>query len=210
MRASLLFLLLAALLAAPLDAAERRHVHPGKAYGAAIFTGMFAGSLIGAAAGALPYATERKSQDPNSVIMGAVYGAVAGAVGLGTPCAAYEVGSDKEGSGTTILYNTFGFAVIGGAVGGMGGVISYRRKIGYDDQSAEDFLGAAAAGVLVGGILGLGVGFFEGVLWNPGGAMKVPGKGIHAKIGLVELAALHPSPEGLKSLPNLTFARLEF
>jgi len=202
MRTWIAGLLLSALLAAsPLAAAEdesARKVHPGAAYGGAIFTGLFTGALIGAAAGALPYASERKSQDPNPVIMDTIYGAVLGAVGLSTPCAAYEVAADKPGAAKRILFNTFGFAVMGGAVGGLAGTISYRNKVGVDDSSAEDFLGAAAGGVLAGAILGLGIGVVDGVFYEAPGR-RVPGRGIHASLGLIDTAGL-----------RATLAKVEF
>jgi hypothetical protein len=186
-----------------------RTVRPGMAYGGAIFTGMFTGALIGAAAGAWPYASDRKNQDPNPVIMSSIYGAVAGAVGLSTPCAAYEVASDKPGAAKRILFNIFGFSVMGGAVGSLGGTISYRHKVGVDDASAEDFLGAAAGGVLAGAVVGLVVGLVDGVIYE-GPGQRVPGKGIHAKLGLIELAGFRMAPEGPSALPNLTFAKVEF
>ena len=205
-----LFLVLAMAAHAD-DAAEGsgRKVHPGAAYGSAIFAGMFTGSLIGAAAGALPYAENRKNQDPNSVILGTVYGAVAGAIGLGTPCAAYEVASDKPGAADRIIFNTFGFSVLGGAVGAAAGTISYRNKVGRDDESGEDFLAATAGGVLVGAILGLGIGVVDGVFWVGPGS-KVPGKGIHAKLGILQMASLRVTPQDSRPLPNITFGQLEF
>jgi hypothetical protein len=187
----------------------QRKVSAGKAYGANTFAGMAVGALVGAAGGAIPYAVDRKSQDPTSVILGAVYGAVGGAVGLGLPLSAYEVASDKPGAGVDVLYNTLGFAVLGGVVGGGAGMISYRRKIDYDPRSAEDFLGAGAAGVCGGAILGFGVGLVEAVWWQ-GRGMTVPGKGIHAKAGILELAALHDDGVSLSSLPNATVLRVEF
>jgi hypothetical protein len=197
----------AAVSSAP--AAGGRRVHTGKAYGANTFAGMAVGALIGAGGGAIPYAVERKSQDPTSVILGAVYGAVGGAVALGLPLSAYEVASDKPGAGITVLYNTLGFAVLGGAVGGGAGMISYRRKVTYDQRSAEDFLGAAAAGVCGGAIVGFGVGIVEGVFWQ-GRGMKVPGKGIHASAGLLEFAALHDDGISLSALPNATLLKVDF
>jgi hypothetical protein len=191
------------------DSIGARKVSAGKAYGANTFAGMAVGSLIGAAAGAIPYAVDRKSQDPTSVILGAVYGAVGGAVGLGLPLSAYEVASDKPGAGITVLYNTLGFAVLGGAVGAGGGMISYRRKIDYDPRSAEDFLGAAAAGVCGGALLGFGVGIAEGVFWQ-GRGMKVPGKGIHASAGVLQLAGLHDDGHTLSALPNATLLKVDF
>jgi hypothetical protein len=189
--------------------AGQRKVSAGKAYGANTFAGMLVGSAVGAAAGAIPYAVDRKSQDPTSVILGAVYGAVGGAVGLGLPLSAYEVASDKPGAGITVLYNTLGFAVLGGAVGGGAGMISYRRKISYDPNSAEDFLGAAAGGVCGGALLGFGVGIVEGVFWQ-GRGMRVPGKGIHAKAGILELATVHDDGISLSALPNATLLKVDF
>lgn len=220
-RALLCFLLLspgAALRAdeasdvAPVDNASSgggRRVSVGKAYGANTFAGLAVGALIGTAMGALPYAVERKNQDPSGVILGAVFGTVGGAVGLGLPLSAYEVAADKPGAGVTALYNIFGFAMLGGTVGGGAGMISYRRKVDYDPRSAEDFLGAASAGVLGGAIIGLGVGLADAVFWQ-GRGMKVPGKGIHARAGLIELSALHQGPDGVSALPNATLLRAEF
>jgi hypothetical protein len=189
--------------------APRRQVSAGKAYGANTFAGMATGALVGAAVGAIPYAVDRKNQDPTSVILGAVYGAVGGAIGLGVPVSAYEVASNKPGAGITILYNTFGFAVLGGVVGGGAGMISYRRKVGVDERSAEDFLGAAAAGVCGGAILGLGVGIADGVFWK-GRGLKVPGKGIHARVGLLQVAVLHDDGSGSMILPNATLLKVGF
>lgn len=186
-----------------------RKVSAGKAYGANTFAGMAVGALVGAAGGAIPYAMERHNQDPNSVILGAVYGAVGGAVALGLPVSAYEVASDKPGAGVTILYNTFGFAVLGGVVGGGAGMMSYRHKVGVDERSGEDFLGAAAAGMVGGAIVGFGVGIADGVFWK-GRGMKVPGKGIHAKAGLVEMAAFHDDGITVRGLPNATLLKVDF
>lgn len=211
MRRFIIAVLLAAA-ALPAFAAEEdagRKVHPGMAYGGAIFTGMMTGALVGAAAGAWPYASDRKNQDPTPVIMDTIYGAVAGAIGLSTPCAAYEVASDKPGAAKRILFNTFGFSLIGGAVGGLGGTISYRSKVGVDDASGEDFLGAAAGGVMIGAIVGLAVGLADGVFYE-GPGHRVPGRGIHAKLGVVEMASVRVTPAELSKLPNVTLARLEF
>lgn len=186
-----------------------RKVHPGMAYGGAIFAGLLTGALVGGAAGAWPYASDRKSQDPNAVIMDAIYGAVAGAVGLSTPCAAYEVASDKPGAAKRIILNTFGFSLIGGVVGSLAGSISYRSKVGVDDSSAEDFLGAAAGGILAGAVVGLGVGIVDGVFYE-GPGKRVPGRGIHARLGVVELASLRVTPAETSRLPNVTLAKLEF
>lgn len=212
----LLAILAPALLQADDDAAVasaalsgQRQVSAGKAYGANTFAGMAVGALVGAAAGAIPYAVDRKSQDPNSVILGAVYGAVGGAIGLGVPVSAYEVASDKPGAGITVLYNTLGFAVLGGAVGGGAGMISYRHKVDYDPSSGEDFLAASAAGVVGGAILGFGVGIYEAVFWQ-GRGMKVPGKGIHASAGLLEVATLHDDGVQVTSLPNATLLKVRF
>lgn len=205
-------ILLLGLCASALRADEdesARTVHPGMAYGGAIFAGMFTGALVGAAAGAWPYASDRKNQDPRPVIMDTIYGAVAGAIGLSTPCAAYEVASDKPGAAKRIIMNVFGFAVIGGVVGGLGGTVSYRNKVGVDDASAEDFLGAAAGGVLVGAVVGLGVGLADGVFYE-GPGKRVPGKGIHARLGLIQLSSLIVTPADTLHLPNATLFRMEF
>lgn len=190
-------------------AGAQRRVSAGKAYGANTFAGIAVGALIGTAGGAIPYAMERRNQDPTSVILGAVYGAIGGAVALGLPVSAYEVASDKPGSGITVLYNTLGFAVLGGSVGAGGGMISYRRKIDYDPRSGEDFLAAAAAGVCAGALVGFGVGLVEAVLWQ-GRGMKVPGKGIHARAGLLELGAWHDDGIAVSALPNATLLKVEF
>lgn len=190
-------------------AAPERKVSAGKAYGANTFAGMFTGSLVGAAIGALPYAIERKDQDPSSVILGAVYGAVGGAVALGLPLSAYEVASDKPGAGITVLYNTLGFAVLGGVVGTGSGMISYRRKVDYDPQSAEDFTAAGAAGVCTGALLGLGVGLYEAV-WYQGPGERIPGKGIHASVGVMDLAAVHDDGIQVAALNNARFFKLRF
>lgn len=192
------------------DAAPaERKVSAGAAYGANTFAGMFTGSLVGAAIGALPYAIERKDQDPGSVILGSVYGAVGGAVALGLPLSAYEVASDKPGAGITVLYNTLGFAVLGGVVGAGSGMISYRRKVDYDPQSAEDFTGAAAAGVCTGALLGLSVGLYEAV-WYEGPGERIPGKGIHASIGVMDLASVHDDGIRVAALNNANFLKVSF
>jgi hypothetical protein len=191
------------------DDNDAKQVHAGATYGGAIFAGLFTGALVGAAAGAWPYASDRKNQDPEPVIMDTIYGAVAGAVGLSTPCAAYEVASDKPGAAKRIIFNTFGFAVMGGVIGALGGSISYRNKVGVDDSSAEDFLGAAAGGVMVGALVGLGVGIADGVFYE-GPGKRVPGKGIHAELGIVQLASVRVTPMETYALPNVTLARLEF
>jgi hypothetical protein len=209
MMRGLLTLLLCLNFALRADEAPQRKVSPGHAYGANTFAGMFTGSLLGAAIGALPYSMERKNQDPNSVILGAVYGAVGGAVALGLPLSAYEVASDKPGAGITVLYDTLGFAVLGGTVGAGAGMISYRRKVDYDPQSAEDFTAAAAAGVCTGALIGLSVGLYEAVWWE-GRGQRVPGKGIHASVGVMDLAALHDDGVQVTALNNAQFFKLRF
>lgn len=202
-----LFLVLG--LAAGAHAEGERKVSVGRAYGANTFAGIFLGGLVGSAAGALPYSLERNNQDPQSVILGAVYGSIAGAVALGLPLSAYEVASDKPGAGITVLYNTLSFAVLGGAVGAGGGMISYRHKVTYDPRSAEDFTAAAAAGVCTGAILGFGVGLYEAVWWQ-GHGTKVPGKGIHASAGLMDVAMWHDNGVTLSALPNATLLKVDF
>jgi hypothetical protein len=186
-----------------------RQVSAGKAYGANTFAGMLVGSLIGTAAGALPYSMERKNQDPGSVILGAVYGAVGGAVAFGLPLSAYEVASDKPGAGITVIYNTLGFAVLGAAVGAGTGMLEYRSKIDSDPRAGEAFLSSAAIGLCGGALLGFGVGVFEAVLWQ-GRGLNVPGKGIHAKAGILELAAWHDDGITVSALPNATLLKLGF
>lgn len=186
-----------------------RKVQAGMAYGANTFAGMAVGALVGAAGGAIPYSLNRQNQDPSSVILGAVYGAVGGAIGLGLPVSAYEVASDKPGAGISILYNTLGFGVLGGAVGAGAGMMSYRHKVDTDPSSAEDFLSAAAAGVCGGALVGFGVGLVEGVWWQ-GPGMKIPGKGIHASLGLQDLAALHDDGIRLNALTNATLLKVSF
>lgn len=198
-----------ALRADDADDTNAKQVHPGAVYGGAIFSGMFTGALVGAAAGAWPYASDRKNQDPGPVITDAIYGAVLGAVGLATPCAAYEVAADKPGAAKRIIFNTFGFALMGGVIGALGGTISYRNKVGVDDSSAEDFLGAAAGGVMVGAIVGLGVGIADGAFYE-GPGKRVPGSGIHAEIGVLQVASVRVTPMDSYPLPNVTLARMEF
>lgn len=198
-----------AVAAAPSSGSGQRKVSVGKAYGANTFAGLAVGALIGSAMGALPYATERKNQGPESVILGSVFGALGGAVGLGLPFSAYEVAADKPGAGITAIYNVFGFAVLGGVVGGGAGMISYRRKVDYDPRSAEDFLGAAAGGVLGGALVGVGVGLADAVFWQ-GRGMNVPGKGIHAKAGLMDVAGFHDDGISVSALPNATLLKAEF
>ena len=206
-RLFVLFLLLS--FAAGAHAEGERKVSAGRAYGANTFAGMFLGGLVGTAAGALPYSLERKNQDPGSVILGAVYGSIAGAVALGLPVSAYEVASDKPGAGITILYNTLSFAVLGGSVGAGAGMISYRHKVDYDPRSAEDFTSAAAAGVCAGAVLGFGVGLYEGIWWQGRGS-KVPGKGIHASAGVMDVAMWHDNGITLSALPNATLLKVDF
>jgi hypothetical protein len=208
LRLVLACLLLATALRAEGESAGRKVV-PGRAYGANTFAGLFVGALIGTGIGALPYGMERKSQDPGSVILGAVYGAVGGAAILGLTVSAYEVASDKPGAGITVLYNTLGFAVLGGVVGSGAGMISYRRKIGYDADSGEDFVGAAAAGVCAGALLGLGTGLYEAVLWQPPGE-HIPGKGIHASVGVMDLASLHFDGQKNVPLTNASLLKVSF
>ena len=208
-RGLLILLMLFLAGALPADDTVQRKVSPGKAYGANAFAGLFTGSLVGAAVGALPYAIDRKDQDPNSVILGAVYGAVGGTVGLGLPLSAYEVASDKPGAGITVLYDTLGFAVLGGAVGAGSGIISYRHKVDSDPQSAEDFTASSAAGVCTGALIGLGVGLYEAVWWE-GRAERIPGKGIHASIGVMDLASLHDDGIKVRALNNAQFVKVSF
>jgi hypothetical protein len=196
-------------VAAAVPAAGGRKVSAGLAYGVNSFAGLALGALVGAAGGAIPYARDRQGQDPSTVILGAVYGSVAGAVGLGLPASAYEVASDKPGAGITMLYDSFGFAVLGGAVGAGAGMLSYRHKVDTQPDSAEDFLAAAAAGVCGGAALGLGVGIYEAVLW-PGHAPKIPGKGVHASAGLLAFSPVLETPQGLMRLPNATLLKVDF
>lgn len=205
----LLLIVLLLLGATGLRAEGERKVSAGRAYGANTFAGMFVGGLVGAAAGALPYSIERNNQDPSSVILGAVYGSIGGAIALGLPVSAYEVASDKPGAGITVLYNTLAFSVLGGTVGAGGGMISYRHKVTYDPRSAEDFTAAAAAGVCTGALIGFTVGLYEAVWWE-GRGTNVPGKGIHASAGLMDLATLHDDGVKLSALPNATLLKVDF
>ena len=204
-----LILLLSLSLGAHAEETPVRKVSPGAAYGANTFAGMFTGALVGAAIGALPYSIERKDQDPTSVILGSVYGAVGGAVVFGLPLSAYEVASDKPGAGVTALYNTLGFAVLGGTVGAGAGMISYRHKVDYDPNSAEDFTAAGAAGVCTGALIGLGVGLYEAVWWE-GRGERIPGKGIHASIGVMDLASLHDDGIKVSALTNAQLLKVSF
>ena len=208
MRGFLIFLLCAATTLQA-EEVDQRKVSPGRAYGANTFAGMFTGSLVGAAIGAIPYSMDRKNQDPTSVILGAVYGAVGGAVALGLPLSAYEVASDKPGAGITVLYDTLAFAVLGGTVGAGAGMISYRRKVDYDPQSAEDFTAAGAAGVCTGALIGMSVGLYEAIWWQ-GRGERVPGKGIHASLGVMDLASLHDDGIKVTALNNAQFFKLRF
>lgn len=197
-------------LQAPLLAAGTRNVSAGSAYGANIFAGIFTGAFVGAAVGALPYAIDRHNQDAQSIIYGALYGAVAGGGAFAIPLSAYEVASDKKGAGVTLLFNMLGFGALGGLVGGGAGMISYRRKLDYDPNSGEDFLAAAAGGVISGAILGLGVGLVEGVIWDGPQRGLPKGKGIHASVGLLDFATVRPEGEAFVALPNATLARVRF
>lgn len=190
-------------------AADGRKVSAGLAYGANTFAGIGVGAIVGAAIEAIPYAKDRHGQDPNPVILGAVYGSVAGAVGLGLPLSAYEVASDKPGAGITVLYTTLSFSVLGGAVGAGSGMLSYRHKVDQQPQAAEDFLAAAAGGICAGGLLGLGVGFYEAVLWK-GHAAKIPGSGIHAQAGMLAFSPLLDFPQGPAWMPNATLVKVDF
>lgn len=207
-RGFLIFLLCCGTMLQAEETVQRK-VSPGRAYGANTFAGMFTGSLVGAAIGALPYSMDRKNQDPTSVILGAVYGAVGGAIAFGLPLSAYEVASDKPGAGITVLYDTLAFAVLGGTVGAGAGMISYRRKVDYDPQSAEDFTAAGAAGVCTGAIIGMSVGLYEAVWWE-GRGERVPGKGIHASLGVMDLASLHDDGVKVTALNNAQFFKLRF
>jgi hypothetical protein len=191
------------------DDETAKSVHSGAVYGGAIFSGMLTGALVGAAAGAWPYASDRKDQDPEPVILDTIYGAVAGAIGLGTPAAAYEVASDKVGSAQRIIFNTFGFACLGGVLGTIAGTISYRNKVGVDDDSAEDFLGACAGGVMIGAIVGLGIGVDDGVFYE-GPGKKIPGSGIHAELGIIQLSSIRSDALGTEHIPNVILGRMEF
>jgi hypothetical protein len=186
-----------------------RKVSPGMAYGANCFAGLGLGAILGAAIGAIPYAKDRQGQDPSTIILGAIYGAAGGGVGLGIPLSAYEVASDKPESGITVLYDSITFALLGGAVGAGGGMISYRHKVGQDPQDAEDFLAAAAGGICGGAALGFGVGLYETVWW-PGHQQRIPGKGIHAEAGLLAFSPWMDGPGGARAIPNATLLRAEF
>lgn len=199
----------AALSSAAAPVGGGRKVYPGLAYGANSFAGLALGAIVGAAGGAIPYSRDRQGQDPSSVILGAIYGSVAGAVGLGLPLSAYEVASDKPGAGITVLYDSLGFAALGGAVGAGAGMLSYRHKVDSDPQDAGDFLTAAAAGICGGALLGLGVGVYEAVFWT-GNAPRIPGQGIHASAGLLAFSAVLAQPHGYLRVPNATLLKVEF
>jgi hypothetical protein len=186
-----------------------RKVSPGMAYGANCFAGLGLGAILGAAVGAIPYAKNRQGQDPSTIILGAIYGAAAGGVGLGIPLSAYEVASDKPEAGITVLYDSITFALLGGAVGAGGGMISYRHKVDQDPKDAEDFLAAAAAGICGGAALGLGVGLYE-TIWWPGHQQRIPGKGIHAQAGFLAFSPWMDGPGGVRAIPNATLLRAEF
>lgn len=186
-------------------------VHAGRAYGANIFVGMMTGCLIGSAGGALSYSGERKNQDPQTVILGAVYGAIGGAVGLGTPISAYEVGSDKSGAGVSFLFDVFAFSMIGGVVGCAAGSVSYKDNVGVDDRSAEVYLYTAALGVLSGAGIGTAVGIFDAVFYTKEeSTIAPPGKGIHARIGILGVEPLHFDGQAVTLMPQVRLAQLDF
>lgn len=189
-----ILLMLALTLGAvrPALAEEQRLVSPGAAYGAALSSGLLVGAALGAAGATLPYSMDRHNQDPGAIALGAVWGAVAGAA-AGAPLAAYEVASQKEGAATTMLFDTLGFAILGGIVGGASGMISYRQTFSYAPKEGEAFLAAASGGFLGGALIGLGIGVYEAVIWD-GPVRELPkGKGIHARVGLLSWA---PQPGG--------------
>jgi hypothetical protein len=202
----LLVLSVMGLAGVPLPA--RAKVQAGTAYGINVFAGLFTGALVGAGAGAIGYARDRHNQDPQPMVLACVYGAVATAVGVSVPLAAYEVASDKPGVGSNALFDILEFAMIGGVVGSAGGTVSYRNKVGVDDNSAEDFLAAGGAGVCGGAIVGLFVGVYEALIFGSDSQKRPVGKGIHAYLG--------PRPEvGLialrdHSVTRLRLAELEF
>jgi hypothetical protein len=88
-------------------------------------------------------------------------------------------------------------------------MISYRRKVDYDPQSAEDFTASSAAGVCTGALIGLGVGLYEAVWWQ-GRGEKIPGKGIHASIGIMDLACVHDDGIRVRALNDAQFLKVSF
>lgn len=178
-------------------------VEAGPAYGINVFAGLFTGALVGAGAGCIGYARDRHNQDPQPLVLAAVYGSVATAVGVSVPLAAYEVAMDKDGVGSNAMFDILGFSMIGCAVGAAGAAISYRNKVGVDDNDAEDFLAGAGAGVCGGAIVGLAIGVYEAAIYGSASLKHPTGKGIHAYLG--------PQPElGLiaQKDPSVTRLRL--
>ncbi len=171
---------------------EQRLVSPGGAYGAALSSGLLVGAALGAAGATLPYSMERHNQDGAAIALGAVWGAVAG-VAASAPLAAYEVATQKEGAATTILFDTLGFAILGGVVGAGSGMLSYRQTFSYAPNEGEAFLAATAGGFLGGALVGLGVGIFEAVIWDGPVQTRPKGKGVHARAGFLSWS---PQPGG--------------
>jgi hypothetical protein len=187
---------------------SNRKVSIGSAYGANLFAGLAVGALLGCAGAAIPYAYERHNQSPQNVVYGAAYGGLGGVVALGIPVSAWEVASNRPGAGIDVLYNTLAFAVMGGAVGAGGGMISYSRTQSYAPDAGENFLAASAAGVCAGALVGIVVGVVDAGWQGP--AARIPGKGIHASVGLLAFSMLHDDGHTVYALPNATLARMEF
>jgi hypothetical protein len=58
-------------------------------------------------------------------------------------------------------------------------------------------------------LIGLSVGLYEAVWWE-GRGERIPGKGIHASLGVMDLASLHDDGIHLAALTNAQFFKLRF
>jgi hypothetical protein len=181
-------------------------------YGRNIFTGAFVGGAIGAAAGLIPYAQERKNSQPGDVAYAAVYGALGTAVALAPLLSAYEIGADKQGAGTTVLFSTLGFSLMGGAAGAGWSMLDYQHQAGTArEDDAEIILWNAAYGALGGAALGLITGLWEAMFWRQAdGLIQPPGDGIHANLRFLEPGGVLQGPRQARALPHLKIAQLHF
>lgn len=184
----------------------------GATYGRNIFAGAFVGGLIGAAAGLIPYSQERKNTGARDIPYAATYGAIGTAVLIGPLLSAYERGSQKQGSGTTVLFSTLGFAVLGASAGAGWSLLDYQHQVGTaTEDNAEIILWNAGYGALGGAALGFLSGLWEVMIWRESDSLeRPPGSGIHADLHFLRPGTHIKGPHRARYLPHMKLAEWQF
>lgn len=122
-----------------------------------IVGGMFEGGLVGGGIGLIGY-SQSMNRNIDPVINGAVIGTVSGGI-LGGILSIYEVQTKKDYASDDLGFDIGIYTVIGSALGGAGGVISWGKT---DDL--ENVSEGAGWGIMIGATVGIIMGVIEAVV----------------------------------------------